>query len=423
MLTRRELSKLILSLGTAVFGPESIWAAGKPPDPGQHSLAGVEQGASQKCELLIKGGTVIDPAQSLHAPLDVAVKDGKILEVSRDFPEAQARSVISAKGKIVTSGLIDCHVHCFDGVGLSGVNADHCCLGRGVTTVVDAGSAGFTSISGLRKHIIKPSATRIYALVDIGALGLIVGLKDSLSNLEWLNPQLVAEAAEENRPAVVGIKVRLSEAATGAKDLECLKRALDAAEACHLPLMVHIAAPYSPLPDILRMLRKGDIFTHFLNGERHGVLDERGKVLPEVLEARHRGIIFDPAQGLVNFSFRVAETCLQQGLLPDTISTDLSRWVVDGPVFDLPTMISKFLALGMTIDKAIELTTINPARIFNYGADLGTLRPGSEADIAVFELRDGTYEFFDSSGEKRVGRQKLVNKAAVRGGEVFVNEA
>jgi len=422
MLTRRELSKLFLALGTALFGSESIWAAGKPPDPGQHTLPGLEQGANHKCDLLIKGGTVIDPARRLHALLDVAVKDGKILDVSRDFPESQARMVISAKNNIVTSGLIDCHVHCFDRVGLSGMNADHYCLGRGVTTVVDAGSTGFTFIDGLRKYVINGSNTRIYALVDVGALGLIVGLKDSLQNLEWVNPQSAAHAAEENKPAVVGIKVRLSEDATGSKDLECLKRALEAAEACHLPLMVHINSPYSPLPDILKMLRKGDVFTHFLNGNRHGVLDASGKILPEVWEARQRGIIFDPAQGLVHFSFAVAEKCLEQGFLPDTISTDLSRWVVNGPVFDLPTMLSKFLALGMDIDKAIELTTINPARIFNYGTELGTLRPGTAADIAVFELREGMYEFFDSNGEKRVGRQKLVNRAAVCRGELFVNE-
>jgi dihydroorotase len=416
VLTRREFSKLLAIIWPAVLPSGSARFEPSPDVP-------EEQSANQKCDLLIKGGTVIDPGQHLHAPMDVAVKDGKILEVSQGFPDDRALQVVSAKDKVVTPGLIDVHVHCFDGVGLVGVNADRYCLGRGVTTAVDAGSTGYPAIAGFRKYVINTSSTRIRAMVDVGALGVLVGgTSGAMRNLEWVNPELAAKAARENKPDVVAIKVRLAEDfEAGAQDLECLKRAVEAGEASGLPLMVHILGPYSPLPDLLKMLRKGDIFTHCFNGRNHGVIDASGKILPEVLEARHRGVLFDIAQGTFNLSFDVAEKCLEQNFLPETISTDLSSRAINGPVFDMPTMVSKFMALGLSIDKAIEMATVNPARMFNYGVELGTLKPGNEADISIFELRDGSFEFFDSNKQKRVGRQKLVSTASVRRGQVFVN--
>jgi dihydroorotase len=414
MLTRREFSRYFLAGGTTLLALGDPWLAGNP----QVSL---NQNSDQNCDLLIKGGTVIDPGQHLHGSLDVAVKDGKILSVSRDIPEDRARNVISAKDKIVTPGFIDIHVHCFDGVG-PGTNADHYCLGRGVTTVVDAGSVGYPMIGAFLRYVVNASVTRIFALLDIGGLGTVVGIKDVMKNLDWVNPELTAKAANSNRPSVVGIKVRLQESIEGKNDLECLRRAREAAEASRLPLMVHIDEPYSPLPDILKTMRKGDVFTHFLNGHPHGVLDANGKILPEVFEARQRGVIFDPAQGSAHFSFDVAEKCLKQNFLPDTISTDLVSGSAFGPVYDLPTQVSKFMALGMDLDKAIELVTVKPAGVFDYGSPLGMLRPGTDADIGIFEIQQGTFEFTDSDRQKRIGHQMLVNRAVVRRGQLFVNE-
>ena len=414
MLTRREFSRYFLAGGTTLLASGDPWLAGKPQVP-------LDQSSDQNCDLLIKGGTVIDPGQRLHGSLDVAVKDGKILSVSRDIPEDRARNVISAKDKIVTPGFIDIHVHCFDGVG-SGTNADHYCLGRGVTTVVDAGSVGYPMIGAFLRYVVNASVTRIFALLDIGGLGTVVGIKDVMKNLDWVNPELTAKAANGNRPSVVGIKVRLQESIEGRNDLECLRRAREAAEASRLPLMVHIDEPYSPLPDILKTMRKGDVFTHFLNGHPHGVLDANGKILPEVFEARQRGVIFDPAQGSAHFSFDVAEKCLKQNFLPDTISTDLVSGSALGPVYDLPTQVSKFMALGMDLDKAIELVTVKPAGVFDYGSQLGMLRPGTDADIGIFEIQQGTFEFTDSDRQKRIGHQMLVNRAVVRRGQLFVNE-
>jgi dihydroorotase len=425
MLTRREFSRNFLVGGTALLGSDT-WTTSQRP-------AGSDRSSHQDCDLLIKGGTLIDPGQHLHALMDVAVRDGKILEVSRDFPESRAVKVVSAKERIVTPGFIDVHVHCFDGFG--GVNADHYCLGRGVTTVVDAGSAGYLGIAGFVQYVVNPSFTRIHPLVNIAALGLLAGgaakktshdssegFMNVMDNPDWIYPQLTAKAAEAKKPAVVGIKVRLEDTVQGTRDLECLKMALEAAEASHLPLMAHIDAPYSPLPDILKIMRKGDVFTHVYNDHSHGILDANGKILPEVREARERGVFFDPAQGRSHFSFETAEKALQQDFLPDTISTDLNTGNAGKGVFDLPTMVSKFMAMGMDLDKAIERVTVKPAQVFDYGVKIGTLRPGYEADIGIFELQDGKFVFEDSDGKKRSGHRMLVNKSAVCRGQIFTNE-
>jgi dihydroorotase len=415
MIARRTFSKYLLAGGAYLLGVENV----RPTD--QRPIVTNQGSSIRDCDLLIKGGTVIDPVQHLHAQMDVAVKDGKILEVSKNIPEGRARTVISAKDKIVTPGLVDLHVHCFDGFG--GVNADHYCLGRGSTAVVDCGSAGYPMIGGFVKYIVNAAPTRIFALVDIGAMGTVFGTKDSMKNLDWVNPTLTASAAEANRPAVVGIKVRLQQSIQGTNDLECLKRALAAAEKSRLPLMAHVSDPFSPLPDILKMMRKGDVVTHMYNGHPHGILDSNGKIVPEVLEARERGVIFDSAHGRSHFSFDVAEKALQQNFLPDTISTDLSEGNINGPVFDLPTTISKYLAIGMDIDEALERVTAKPAGVFDYGVPVGTLQQGSEADVSVFQLHEGNFELVDSDQQKRMGRQKLVNTATICRGELFINEA
>jgi len=418
MLTRRQFSKLVLGSGLVVSSKFDALSA-SPPSPTQ----GGQDAAAQDCDLLIKGGTVIDPGENLHASLDVAVKDGKILELSPDIPPARALRVVSAKNKIVTPGLIDVHVHVFEGVGPTGLNADQYCLGRGVTTAVDAGSTGYADIAGFRQYVIKPSATRIYALVDIGARGTLLGLIGNYANLDWVNAQLTARAAETNKPDVVGIKVRLSKEITGSNDLEIFKRALEAAKLSHLPLMVHVGDSYSPLPEILRQMRKGDVLTHCFTGRPHGPLDANGKIIPEILDCRQRGILFDVGDGGPHLDLDVAEKCLQQNFLPDTIGTDLGGLSYNGPVYDLVTEVSKFLLLGLSLDQVIERVTLRPTRMFNFGTELGSLRPGTVADITILEVREGSFLFTDSTGKKRTGKQKLQSAATVRAGKLYVNRS
>jgi dihydroorotase len=206
-------------------------------------------------------------------------------------------------------------------------------------------------------------------------------------------------------------------------ELVTLKKALEAAELCHLPLMAHIDQTYYPLPVSIKMLRKGDIRTHcFSQWPIDTPLDTNGKILPEVKAARDRGVIFDVADAFRHLSFDVAEKCIQQGFLPDTISTDLNRMFATQRTYDLPTMVSKFMALGMSLDQAIECVTSKPAKVFNYGVEIGTLRPGAEADIGIFELQSGNFGFRDINGVRRVGHQRLVNKAVVCRGHFFVNQ-
>jgi dihydroorotase len=418
MLTRRQFSKLLA--GSPLLAAPNFTRAANAPVPSPQDMGAA---LTQSRDLLIKGGTVVDPSQNLHAQLDVAVKDGKILQVAPDIPADGSRTLISAKGRIVAPGLIDVHAHLFEGIGPTGVNADQYCLGRGVTTAVDAGSAGYFSIAGFRQYVIKPSATRVYAMIDIGARGTLMGLVGNYSNLDWVNPQLTARAADANKPDVVAIKARLSREITGANDLEVLKRALQAAEISHLPLMVHVGDSYSPLPEILKQLRKGDILTHCYTGRPNGPLDANGKILPEMLDARARGVLFDVGDGGPHLSLDVAEKCLQQNFLPDTIGTDLGGLSINGPVYDLVTELSKFLAIGLTIDQVIERVTLRPTLMFNFGAELGTLRPGTVADITILEAREGTFTFTDSTGKKRTGKQKLQSTAAIRAGKAYVNRS
>jgi dihydroorotase len=412
MPTRRQFTKSLLGVAATAATADGLWSRGT-------RFCSANPDAQETYDLLITGGTVIDPGANLRAALDVGVKDGKVVRLSPNIGPGTARKVITAHGKLVTPGLIDLHVHIFDGVTEAGVNADRYCIAHGVTTAVDAGSAGFPSIAGLRKYVIDTSATRLYALLDIGALGTVVSIKDAMKNLEWVDPQLTAKAAIANKPAVIGIKVRLSKDIAGTEDMEGLKRAREAAEASQLPMMLHIGDTNSPLPAILRLVRPGDIITHCYTPRPNGIVDQNGKILPEVLEARQRGVLFDAAHGAFHFGFDLAEKCIQQGFLPDSISTDLAGRSVNGPTYDLTTTVSKFLLLGLTLEQAFERVTSKPAHALNFGMELGTLKVGGVADISILELREGAFEFVDSLGSKRTGRQQLFGTAAIRDGKLY----
>jgi dihydroorotase len=419
MLTRRKFSQMCLATASAVLVPDRA-----KPTNGSPAYAGAprnegSQSSDQKYDLLIQGGTVIDPSQKLHAPLDVAVMGSKIVEIAKDIPANRAIKVVSAKDKIVTPGWIDLQVHCFEGI-VSGINADHYCLSRGTTTVVENGGIGSIGLDGVIKYIVEPSITRIFVGLNIFPPGY--SFRPLPDDPDAMKPELAAKAALDNKPVVVSIKAYVEKNHVGTRDLESLTKAMEAAEMSRLPLVADINDSYSPLPKIISKLRKGDVFSHYCSDHPHGILDANGRILPEVLDARARGVLFDTAEGGGQVSFEVADKCLQQDFLPDTISTDLLEINVDKRVFDLPTAVSKFMALGMDLDKAIERVTSKPAQVFDYGVKIGTLRPGSEADIGVFELRDGNFEFLGSNdSQKRTGHKMLVNKAVICRGKYFVN--
>jgi dihydroorotase len=377
-------------------------------------------------DLVIQGGTVIDPSQKLHEVLDVAIKDGKIAAVAPEIGAGRARRSLSAVGQIVTPGWIDLHVHAYEGLA-EGLDVDHYCMGRGTTTCVDAGSTGHVFVGRFVQDIVRTRKTRVYTLVHMDPVGPTTGLPFAQDNIDWLDPRKVTAAALRNRPAVVGIKVHLQMSKSRRPqdlEMEFMKRGIEAAEGAGMPLMAHINDTYYPLRDHLALMRKGDIFTHCFNDyPQTRPIDDEGRVLPEAWESRERGIVWDVAMSHdhPHFRFDVAEKFLQQGFPPDTISSDNNRAHATEDVFDLPLTVAKFLALGMDLDKAIECVTVNPSKVFDFGVDIGTLRPGSEADVSVFELQKGRFEFKDGSGATRVGDTTFVSKAVTCRGELLLN--
>ncbi len=412
VLTRRQFlgsSSAAIALSTGIAGA-LLHARGTRTSPEEKPY-----------DLLIRGGKVIDPSQNLEAVRDVAITGGKIERIDAQIPSAQAREVISAEGKIVTPGLIDLHTHVFPYIGPFGIEPDPYFVQRGTTTALDAGTAGAHSFAGFRKFVIERAVTRIRALLHVVSIGLVAGNTDNMGELldiRYCDPKLAVKAATDNRDLVVGFKIRFSDFLTGSNDLEGMKRARLAADEAGLPLMMHVGGPFSPLGELLNFMKKGDVVTHTFNPRKPGILDDSGKLRPEVLEARARGVLFDVGHGAGSFAFEVMERALDQGFKPDTISTDLHAFNIKGPVYDLPTTLSKFLQLGFDLREVIEKSTVNAARAFDFGADIGTLKPGGEADVAVFELRDGEFTFTDVEKKTRTGRQMLVPIATVRAGKV-----
>lgn len=373
-------------------------------------------------DLVIKGGRVIDPSQDLDAVLDVAVTSGKIAQIAPDIPAGQARRVISMPGKIVTPGLIDVHTHVFPFTGPYGIDADPYCVRKGVTTVIDAGTSGSLAFPAFRRHEIDRVSTRIRALLHVAAIGLIAGSTPDMGELEDLRycvPKLAVECVRANPGLIVGLKVRFSKQYTGANDIEGMKRAREAADELGLPLMIHIGGSFSPLASFLGGLKRGDVVTHCFTGHSQGLLSPNGKLTDEVMDARRRGVRFDVGHGAGSFSFAVAEKCLDQGFAPDTISTDLYSANVNGPVYDLPTTLSKFLLLGMELTDVIRRATLNAAGTFDFGCEIGTLKPGAEGDVSIFELREGRFTFTDANGMRRHGRHTLTPVVTLRAGEEF----
>jgi dihydroorotase len=406
--SRREFLQSSLVCAVAA-GFEEVLAAQSAPAP--------------RYDLLIKGGRVIDPAQALSDERDVAVAGGKIARLDRDIPAREARQVLDARGKIVAPGLIDVHVHVYDGVAPLGIPADPNCIAKGVTTVLDAGSAGAHTFPGLRKYVINVVETRVFAALNISVVGQSTLSEDNengeLLDLRYADPRLAIRTIERNRDVILGVKVRLSRNIAGDHDLAALRLAREAADAVRMPVMAHIGSTHSPLKDILALLSKGDVITHSFHGRDNGILDGRGRVLPEVRAAVERGVHLDVGHGRASFSFDVAEKALRQELLPGTISSDVHQFNVHGPVYDLVTTLSKFLHLGLSLEAVIERSATNPARTFAFPSGLGTLRAGAEADVAVLSVTEGNFDLTDAQGETRVGHRKLVPVATVKSGRLY----
>ena len=373
-------------------------------------------------ELLIKGGTLIDPAQNIHANKDVAFANGVVVDVGDDLPKTKAREVLDASGCVVTPGMIDLHVHVFYGVSHYGIEPDPTCIAKGATTVVDAGSAGADTFPGFRKYVIDVSDTRILAQLNISSQGMLTAEIGEFEIPEYANVSKACQMIEQHRDVILGVKVRLTKNSLVSKrsGMTPLHRAREAADAAGLPIMVHPQDAWcDSIDDILAIMGERDIMTHCFHAMPCGILDDQGQVKESVREAIERGVIFDVGHGSGSFSWEVVERAMAQGVQPQTISSDLHVYNLNGPVHDLATVVTKFLHLGMSLDDAIAKVTAVPAETILMSDKIGTLSLGAWGDAVIFEFRKGDFQLVDSRGEVRIGNQKLSPVTVIKAGKVY----
>jgi dihydroorotase len=376
---------------------------------GYLALPGRAVFAQTRYDLVLKGGRVIDPSLRLDAVRDVAVANGRIAAVEASLT-ATAAETIDATGKLVVPGLIDIHTHAGrvkDGPSL--------CLADGVTGFVDAGSQGADAIAD--PVAIARSAPQVArVLVNIGRAGILPD--GDTMNLARADVGAARDAIARHKDLIVGVKARLSRDVAGTNDLEVLKRAREVVTPSGLQVMIHMGQTMTPLPQLMELLRPGDVVTHMFAPPPNSIVDDRGRILPEVLAARRRGVWFDVGNGRTgHLRWDIVERVMQAGFWPDTFSTD---WTPEGrtaQVFNFPNVMSKLLDFGMSVDQVIARATINPSRVFEAFRDRGTLNVGAPADIALLELRSGSFEFVDNFTNLRTGRQKLFPAGTVLNGK------
>jgi dihydroorotase len=371
-------------------------------------------------DLVLRGGTVKDPASGLDAEADVAVAEGRIAAIGTGLATS-ATTVIDCRGQIVTPGLIDSHSHVFESVSKVGARADEAHLRRGVVAVADAGTAGASTFPAFLRLVVEPSRMRVLSLLNVSVLGLIDFRFGELLNPATLVPEDAVATVRAHPEVVRGMKIRLSTDVVGhdaAACLELLEAAIATAGEAGVPLMVHIGETPASLDDVLARLRPGDVVAHCYTGKEEGILDEDAKVRQCVLGARQRGVVFECAHGKSNFSYAVAEPAIEQGFLPDLACSDTSGRNWNGPVFDLMTTMAKLVSLGMTLDDVLERATIAPARHLGLaGEGYGRLEVGGPAHVSVFRALDELDDVPDAAGGSRRLR-RLEPRLVLLAGEV-----
>lgn len=412
--TRRDLMRLAAGVAGAALLPNTALGAMGPDD---------------KFDLVIRGGDVLDPSQSLRAKRDIGIRFGRIEAVEAEIPAARALQTLDASGKLVVPGLVDLHAHVYPYGSAIGIPADESAPLTCVTTAVSAGDAGANNIAGLRRHIAAQTRTRMYAFVHIANMGLSAFPVAELYNIDFAQVDACARAISENPDFVLGAKVRMSENVIAKHGVEPLKRAILACERSGRPakLMVHIGGVETPqlMSQILDLLRPGDILTHAYSGAPNIAgtftnIVQEGRLLPAALAAKQRGVVFDVGHGGGSFDFTVLEAAQAQGAPPDVISSDLHVFSGNTPGLPfLPWVMSKFLAQGHSLEQVIAMATTAPARVIGRDAKLGTLQIGAPGDVAVLDLVEGPATFLDTRRNSRTGNQVLKPVQTIAGGIVF----
>ncbi len=369
-------------------------------------------------DMLIRNGEVVDPARRFRRRADVAVRDGKIAAVEESLADAVASDVIDAAGLLVAPGLVDLHTHCCHTITSLSIAADPVAARSGVTTWVDAGSFGRDGAAGFRRYVVERQQARIF-----GYIHQYTDLRNpDVDVLRYVRREIRAtgETAAKNRDIILGVKIYVGSNMNGRYSLDFLKLGRELCDRYQLPMMAHISMAPPTTAEVMELMRPGDVVTHCFNTHSLGILDDRGKPLPEVVAARERGVLFDVGHGLGSFNFEVARKALDAGFPPDTISTDIYNLNVNGPVYDMPTTLSKFLHLGMSLEDALLRATANPAKIVGRIPGLGTLEVGAPADIALLAVEEGQFRLVDSQRNTVQASRRLASRLTICRGRRLV---
>jgi dihydroorotase len=377
------------------------------------------QGVWMAYDLVLDGARVLDPSQSVDRITRVAFSGGKVAALGDDLDLAGCPDVRDLSGLIVTPGLIDLHTHVYWGGTSLGIDAEDFCRRSGVTTAVDTGSAGPGNWMGFRRHVIEPSQVRILAYLHVSHAG-IYGFDHRVMvgesrELMLMNPIDCAAVADANRDLIVGIKVRVGLHASGTSGTVPLNIALQVAEEVGMPVMAHIDHPPPSYEEVIGMLRPGDVLTHAFRPFPNSAVGAQGRIKDAVWEARRRGVLFDIGHGKGSFAFKTARAMLAGGFEPDTISSDVHTLCIEGPAFDQVTTLSKFLCLGMPLDRVIASSTVNAAMAMKR-PELGTLKPGAIGDATILRLSEGAFDYVDVVGEHLAGDKRLTSEGVVIAG-------
>ena len=368
-------------------------------------------------DLVLKNGRVVDPSQGLDRVTDIAFAGGKVAAIGDGLSGTDTRDVT---GKIVSPGLIDLHTHVYWGGTSLGVEAELLARTGGVTTFIDAGSAGPGNFHGFRRHVIEPSPVRILPYLNISFPGIFAFSKTVMvgenADMRLIDPREAVRIARENKDLVLGIKVRVGKSASGDSGVMPMDIALDVAEEAGLPLMAHLDAPPPSRNEVVSLMRKGDVLTHCFRPFPNAPIAPDGKVRDEILAARARGVIFDIGHGGGSFGFGTTRAMLAAGFLPDVISSDVHVISIEGPAYDLLTTMSKFLCLGVDLPTVLKLATVNAAAAIKR-TDLGTLAVGSVGEATVIDQVVGKFDYADSIGEHMMGDKRLLSAGVVLAGK------
>ena len=381
--------------------------------------------ATTNYDLLLKGGMVLDPGQGIHGRRDIAFRDGLVAEVGEGIDPEGAAAVVDVSDKLITPGLIDLHGHFYHGGSGSAVHADQSCLSAGVTTGVDAGSAGFLNYGAMRDYVFPAHRTRLLAFLHIGAVGLAANrvLGGGLQDLRIIDVDRTADTIKGNAGFLFGVKVRMElNAVAYWNAAEAMRLARAAADQSGSRLMVHVSGTPIPLPQVLEFMGPGDVCTHAFNGNPESILDRQDRIRPEVRAAVERGVIMDLGHAGVHCDVEVVKAALAQGLPPDTISTDIHIAPPGRKVYLMNDLVSKFHALGMSLNDAVAASTSRPAQVLGLEDTIGSLAPGMSGDAAVYDLREGRFVWHDMAGHNVEGKVRLDTFLTVRNGAVAWRE-